>query len=378
MDTLLNSAKQSLSSALLTDACETETERIVRPFNSEPINFPLNSIKTSRFTALNFLPKAFFEQFRRLANVYFLVIGAIAIVGTYSNYYKSAVEPAGVLLPMTVVILISVVKEGLEDFKRHRTDAEIDARRARRVAYDGRVESVRWDQLTVGTVVLLLCDDAIPADVVVVSCGGIQGPTAYVETAAIDGESNLKIKLPCYHSRASKGEALRGHKRKEESSAAAALYGSTYCPPLVCSRVQKALEGGDCNRVDCSAPQPIQTLGSIGQAVAGVEDGDIRDSMIRLQSNNIRSDDEISRRPSTHDPLHILVSTDKTYVYGCNNIASAIMKTDAASEYINAFNGSILFHTEMSASESVALSGINFLLRGSMLKATEWYFVYFT
>ena len=51
--------------------------------------------------------------------------------------------------------------------------------------------------MTVGSVVLLLKDDEVPADAVVLDSGGIQGPTVYVETAAIDGETNLKIRLPC-------------------------------------------------------------------------------------------------------------------------------------------------------------------------------------
>jgi hypothetical protein len=37
-----------------------------------------NVIVTSRYKLLTFLPKSLFEQFRRLANVYFLVIGTIA------------------------------------------------------------------------------------------------------------------------------------------------------------------------------------------------------------------------------------------------------------------------------------------------------------
>jgi len=31
----------------------------------------------------------------------------------------------------------------------------------------------------------------------VLVCGGGQGPTCYIETAAIDGEMNLKMKNPC-------------------------------------------------------------------------------------------------------------------------------------------------------------------------------------
>jgi hypothetical protein len=43
--------------------------------------FARNSIITSRYTWYSYLPKTLFEQFRRLANVYFVVIGIIAVVG---------------------------------------------------------------------------------------------------------------------------------------------------------------------------------------------------------------------------------------------------------------------------------------------------------
>lgn len=48
--------------------------------------------------------------------------------------------------------------------------------------------------LFVCSIVLLQGDDEIPADILLLSCGGIQGETAYVETMAIDGETNLKIR----------------------------------------------------------------------------------------------------------------------------------------------------------------------------------------
>jgi Phospholipid-translocating ATPase N-terminal len=57
--------------------------------------YPPNLSVTSRYTLVSFLPKSLFEQFRRLANVYFLVIGIIAAVGTYSKIYLSSVTPAG-------------------------------------------------------------------------------------------------------------------------------------------------------------------------------------------------------------------------------------------------------------------------------------------
>jgi len=36
--------------------------------------FKNNGVKNSKYTVLNFVPRALFEQFRRLANVYFLLM----------------------------------------------------------------------------------------------------------------------------------------------------------------------------------------------------------------------------------------------------------------------------------------------------------------
>lgn len=181
------------------DTGEESTERIITSFERmDPDNgYPENRIKTSRYTVFSYLPKSMFEQFRRMANIYFLVLGIIALVAVQTNYYLTSVEPAGLLLPMIMVVSISVVKDGYEDLKRHRTDAEIDAKPARAITINGNVSDVNWSDITVGSAVLLLCDDEVPADVVIVACGGVQGPTAYVETAAIDGETNLKLRLPC-------------------------------------------------------------------------------------------------------------------------------------------------------------------------------------
>ena len=43
---------------------------------------------------------------------------------------------------------------------------------------------------------LIRNDDELPADAIILGCGGIQGNCTYVETAAIDGETNLKLRIP--------------------------------------------------------------------------------------------------------------------------------------------------------------------------------------
>ena len=170
---------------------ETEEEKELRGST-----FPRNIIVSSRYNILNFLPKSLLEQFRRLANVYFLVLGIIASIGEYTSYYESAIEPAGILAPMIIVVLISVIKDGVEDIKRHQADNEINTRTAKRLNVDGSIESILWREIKVGDTLMIYADQELPADCVVLRSGGIQGQCCYVETAAIDGETNLKLKIP--------------------------------------------------------------------------------------------------------------------------------------------------------------------------------------
>ena len=120
--------------------------------------------------------------------------------GTYTGAFATAVEPAGILGPVLTVVLISSIKDGIEDSKRHTQDNKINNKIAKRIEVDtdggGLVTSTAWQRLEVGDCILIEGDQEIPADCAVLVCGGIQGQLCYVETAAIDGETNLKLKSP--------------------------------------------------------------------------------------------------------------------------------------------------------------------------------------
>ena len=77
-----------------------------------------NSIRTSKYTALTFLPKNLFEQFSKMANVYFLFIMVLQIIPQISI---TGGQPA-ILLPLLFVCAVSGVKDLFEDIKRHRAD----------------------------------------------------------------------------------------------------------------------------------------------------------------------------------------------------------------------------------------------------------------
>ena len=83
-----------------------------------PRDFRDNRIKTSKYTFVTFLPKNLIEQFSKMANVYFLIILGMQCIKKISI---TGGKPS-MALPLSVVILVSMLKDFLEDSKRHKSD----------------------------------------------------------------------------------------------------------------------------------------------------------------------------------------------------------------------------------------------------------------
>ena len=72
--------------------------------------FRCNRIVTSKFTALSLVPKSLMEQFKRLANVYFLIVSLLQVSTNLSSSSRFAT-----LFPLICVLTIAVIREKLED-----------------------------------------------------------------------------------------------------------------------------------------------------------------------------------------------------------------------------------------------------------------------
>lgn len=77
------------------------------------INYATNYVRTTKYTAATFLPKSLFEQFRRVANFYFLVTGILSFTSLTPYSGVSAI------VPLIIVIGATMVKEGIEDWRRN-------------------------------------------------------------------------------------------------------------------------------------------------------------------------------------------------------------------------------------------------------------------
>jgi len=71
-----------------------------------------NYVSSTKYTLASFLPKSLFEQFRRVANFYFLVTGILAFTKLAPYTAVSAI------LPLIIIVGATMIKEGIEDFQR--------------------------------------------------------------------------------------------------------------------------------------------------------------------------------------------------------------------------------------------------------------------
>lgn len=167
-----------------------------------------NTIRSSRYTLWNFLPRQFFAQFSKLANFYFLCVSILQMIPGLSTTGSYTT-----IVPLSFFVTISMAKEGYDDFRRYRLDkAENNRTTSVLRAYKpivprigGSTESLsmsaapkhwvntKWWNVRVGDIIKLTRNEAAPADLVLLNVAGRNG-IAYIETMALDGETNLKSK----------------------------------------------------------------------------------------------------------------------------------------------------------------------------------------
>ncbi|XP_026213092.1 phospholipid-transporting ATPase IG isoform X2 [Anabas testudineus] len=149
-----------------------------------PPKFCDNRIVSSKYTVWNFLPKNLFEQFRRIANFYFLIIFLVQVI------VDTPTSPVTSGLPLFFVITVTAIKQGYEDWLRHKADSEVNKYPVT-VLEDGRRIRKESEKIKVGDVVEVEEDETFPCDLILLQSSRDDG-TCFVTTASLDGESNHK------------------------------------------------------------------------------------------------------------------------------------------------------------------------------------------
>ena len=91
--------------------------RSFRISNAEDsLRFCSNYIKTTKYTIFSYLPLATLYQYKKLANWYFLLMSVLSCLPV------SPWSPVTMVLPTVFVVLLSVLREGYEDYFRYKSD----------------------------------------------------------------------------------------------------------------------------------------------------------------------------------------------------------------------------------------------------------------
>ncbi|KAF9278095.1 hypothetical protein BGZ68_008781, partial [Mortierella alpina] len=211
---------------------------LIQPETGKP--YVSNAVTTARYNMWDFLPKQLYAQFSKIANVYFLFVAALQMVPSWS--------PTGqytTLVPLLVFLSIAMAHEGYDDYRRHRQDnvennqpanifrsyrnatnsiptsdyqqqpspvpSRANADTAHSAASGAELsitipltpatnapaphlpvfQKIKWRDLAVGDIVRVDQNDWVPADLILLHSAGHEGG-CFVETAALDGETNLK------------------------------------------------------------------------------------------------------------------------------------------------------------------------------------------
>ncbi|KXS10299.1 phospholipid-translocating P-type ATPase [Gonapodya prolifera JEL478] len=143
-----------------------------------------NYIKTTKYTVLSFIPLNLIGQFRRIYNLYFL-LGALT---TFSGV--ATVSKTSATMPLAFVVGITMIKDGVEDYRRYQADSRANATKYTVVRGD-KLEQVESRNIAPGDICMVLKGEKFPSDLVLLS-SSIDDGTCFIETSDLDGETNLK------------------------------------------------------------------------------------------------------------------------------------------------------------------------------------------
>lgn len=152
-----------------------------------------NRISNRKYTIINFLPKNLWEQFSRFMNKYFLLIACLQLWSLITP-----VNPASTWGPLIFIFAVSATKEAWDDYNRYISDKQANEKNVW-VVKKGIKTRIQAQDIRVGDLVWLRENDEVPCDLVLLGTSESQG-VCFLETAALDGETDLKTRVippPC-------------------------------------------------------------------------------------------------------------------------------------------------------------------------------------
>ena len=147
---------------------------------------PDNTITTTKYNLITFLPKSLLFQFYRAANIYFLVVSILTCLEI------SPKQPSSMIGTFCFVLFATMFKEAFEDYNRFKQDRIANNRLVMKYSSQGW-QVVKCASLKPGDFVKVIKEEEFSADCLIIKSSSSNG-YCYIDTKNLDGETNLKAK----------------------------------------------------------------------------------------------------------------------------------------------------------------------------------------
>jgi len=174
-----------------------------KKFNNK---FPDNKIETTKYNILTWFPKSLLIQFTRAVNIYFLFVTVL----TFMSF--SPTLPGSMVGTFSFVLLVTMIKEAIEDYARYQQDQIANNKTVHRLEEGNWVEVKCWN-LRPGDIIKHQSDEEITCDILLISSSNKYG-SCFIDTKNLDGENSLKEK-----------SSIENFQNENESD----IKGSVYC-----------------------------------------------------------------------------------------------------------------------------------------------------
>lgn len=152
--------------------------------------YPNNEVISSHYTWWNFIFMNLFEQYHNVANFFFVIISILYF------YAETPIDPGTTIGPLVVVVSISMIKDAVDDVKRHLSDRKVNLQpflvwKHFEDTQDSGWTPVAAKKIRPGDLVLCREDESFPCDLIVLASNNSNGKV-YETTGNLDGESAIK------------------------------------------------------------------------------------------------------------------------------------------------------------------------------------------
>ncbi len=336
------------------------------------------------------------EQFRRFANMYFLVVGVIMAVGYYTELFESAISPWTTLGPLAFVVSVSLLVEGAADKKRHRSDeltnnapciiirraedidAEEGAERDSQIlggndvtvsltksyvhTSNSRVphtpvstvssadqtinigfQKIRRMNIRQGHILLVKNREMVPADMILLASSGDSG-SAYIETSSIDGETNLKLRT------------------------------SPHLPKKILKHLRDGTPMDKIEEVEEDGPGEIETLEQATKRITRFSCLAHPEGVSSLKHPNYKNAGDAKESDANSRKSFFSIAVDNHVSLPSDIHFVAALTSEPPNPHVNTFSGKLTLPPAEEGGDclDIPLGADNLLLRGAVLRNTEW------